>query len=377
MKSDRCYFAVKGKRCSAPREPFSNFCSDHQATFAQLDNPTLLNQAADRMRRTMYVNAEKKLSCVLDMEVWGEFNNYLNELSGRGYNAREAMDAVGTIALERGLFDDLFQGIGLDPKWKRFEKIVAGIHMLTAEGAEVKFDDEIVGRRTGRPRQIDVSIRFKQTYYDYLAIIECKDYDSKVPIEKVEAFRTKIEDVGAMKGIMVSPKGFQEGAIKTAEAHNIELFTLTEIKSDWTKTIKADIWELPFPAHIEFDYPFFDATDLSEHEIRMGDLLFYTDQLTPPIPLNQLLREITKWVVSKGIALPCKVEAPYDPPLLTQFPGTTFFTPIYAIIVTFENSKFAFGREIDVPPKLEKYVYSDIAKHRVHEIPAKDVPPID
>jgi hypothetical protein len=53
-------------------------------------------------------------------------------------------------------------------------------------------------------------------------------------MEKVEAFRTKLEDVGAMPGIMVSPHGFQEGAIKTAQAYNIELFTLTEVKSDWT-----------------------------------------------------------------------------------------------------------------------------------------------
>lgn len=377
--SERCYFAVKGKRCSKQRAEFSTFCAEHKSVFAELDNPTLIGQAAHSFRKTLYVNQEKKLSCTLDIEVWGNFNNYMNELSARGYKSREAMDAVGSIAIEKGLLDDLYKEMGLDPKWKKFEKIVAGIHMLTAEGAEIKFDDQITGRRTGRKRQIDVSIRFKQAYYDYLAIVECKDYDTKVPIDKVEAFRTKLEDVGAMKGIMVSPKGFQEGAVKTAEAYNIDLFTLTEVKSDWTKTIKAGVLTLPFPTNIEFDYPFFDTSTIyaEPQPIKFGDVIFYKDQHSPPLPLSQILADMTKWVIREELPLPCVVEAPYDPPLLTRFHGTDFYTPIYVIKVTLENSKFAFGREIDVPPKLVKYIYSDVAKERVHEIPAEDVPPID
>jgi hypothetical protein len=81
---------------------------------------------------------------------------------------------------------------------------------MNEEGAEVKFNDYIVGK-SGRKRQVDVSIRFKHKYYDYLAVIECKDYGIKVPIEKAEAFCTKVKDVGANKGIMVSAKGSSTG----------------------------------------------------------------------------------------------------------------------------------------------------------------------
>jgi hypothetical protein len=182
-----------------------------------------------------------------------------------------------------------------------------------------------------------------------------------------------------MHGIMVSPHGFQEGAIATAKAYNIELFTLKEVKSDWTKTIKAEVLTLPYPTDIEFDYPYFETHGLYKkpHHIEYGEALFYKDQNSPPISLHDLLGEIAKWVVEQKLALPCVVEAPFDPPLLTQFPKTNFYTPIYSLTVTFKPSKFAVGYEIDMPPKTVKYIYSDVAKEKVHEVPADDMPKID
>jgi hypothetical protein len=373
-----CYFMIKGEECTKKRIPLCNFCPEHKAFLAALDNPTLIEKAARTWVNLMYVNDEKILTAKVDMELIGDLTNYLNELSERGYSDDEAMDAIADITLEKGMLDDIHKQMGRDPKWKKFEKLVAGIHMLTSQGAEVKFDDHIIGRRTGSNRQIDVSIRFKQGLYDYLAIIECKDYGRKASIDKVEAFRTKMEDVGARHGIMVSPQGFQRGAIKTAEAYNIELFTLTEVKSDWTKTLKAEVFTLPFPTDIEFDYPTFEMPKLYERPqpMEFGRMYFYKDQYNPPIPLSQILADISKRVVADRVPIPCNVRVRCNPPLLTQFPGTSFYTPIYEIMIRMENSRFAFGHEIDMPPKIVKYIYSDIAKERVHEIPAKDVPPI-
>lgn len=373
-----CYFLIKGKECSNKRIPYSNFCPEHKAFFTTEDNPTLIEQGARALCKLMYVNSEKKITARPDMEVIGDFNNILNELTERGYTDDEAMNAFGDFAAENGLMDDLQKEIGKDPKWKRFEKVVARIHMLIAKGAEVKFDDHIIGRKTGNSRQVDVSIRFKQTFYDYLAIVECKDYAGRVPVKEVEAFSKKLEDLGANKGIMVSREGFQDGASKTAAADGIELFTLTEVKSDWTKTIKAEVLTLPFPTNIEFDHPDFDMPDLYKEPVAMQyrDILFYKDQYSPAIPLHQLVGNMAHWAIERKLKLPCVIESPLDPPLLTQFPGTNFFTPIYSITVTLEPSKFAFGREIDMPPRLVKYIYSDIAKERIHEIPADDVPPI-
>jgi hypothetical protein len=331
------------------------------------------------MKGMMYVNESKKLVGIPDVKLSGEFYNTLNELIARGYSEEESLDAFAAIVQEQGLFNDFYKQMGKDPKWKKFEKIIAGIHMLVAEGAEVKFDDHIPDRVTGDDRQIDVSVRFKQGLYDHLVIIECKDYGSRnVSMEKVEAFETKKKDVGATLGIMVSPKGFQKGAVKKAKFYNIELYTLTEVKSDWTKHIKAEVLSLPFPTNIELDYPYFDLPDSYQEPqpIQFGDMLFYKNQHKLPMSLDEIIRRIAKWVIKKDLLLPCKVTVPYDPPLLTRFLGTDFYTPIYSITVTLESHRLAVGWEVDMPPKLIKYVYSDIEKEKVHEIPAKDVPPI-
>ena len=70
----------------------------------------------------------------------------------------------------------------------------------------------------GGGREIDVLLTGSLAGQVVHFPIECKDYKTSVPIAAVEAFRTKLEDVGADKGIMVSSRGFQQGAIETARA---------------------------------------------------------------------------------------------------------------------------------------------------------------
>lgn len=82
------------------------------------------------------------------------------------------------------------------PKWKKFERIVAAIHVAEAKGATVTWNEDIGGR------QFDVAIRFKSQFYNYLTLIECKDWSDAVPAEKVDAFVTKSRKAGANKAIM-------------------------------------------------------------------------------------------------------------------------------------------------------------------------------
>jgi hypothetical protein len=107
-----------------------------------------------------------------------------------------------------------------EKKWKMFERIVAAIHLAEQKGATVKWDETIKGR------QFDVTVRFKHGLYEYLSVVECKDYATPVPAEKVDALVTKFRDVGADKAIMVAASGFQAGAIDVAKRHGIQLFSL-------------------------------------------------------------------------------------------------------------------------------------------------------
>lgn len=101
--------------------------------------------------------------------------------------------------------------------WEHFELLVAAVHKAADAGAEVKWNDVINGR------QFDVSIRFRKGLYDHLTVVECKNYETPVPVEKVEAFITKSQDVHANVAVLASSSGFQAGAKDVALRHNITL----------------------------------------------------------------------------------------------------------------------------------------------------------
>lgn len=107
--------------------------------------------------------------------------------------------------------------------WKLFERLVAAIHHSESRGAKVVWNDKI------NRRQFNVTVRFQHGLYQYLTVIECRDNQRPVSVDKVEAYVTKSRDAKADKAIMVSSSGYQDGCIEVANRHNIELFTLEEI----------------------------------------------------------------------------------------------------------------------------------------------------
>jgi Restriction endonuclease len=107
-------------------------------------------------------------------------------------------------------------------KWKHFERVVAAIHKAADQPADVRWNETI------NDRQFDVTIRFRRGLYEYLTVIECKDYQTAVPVDKVEAFNTKARDVKAKCVVMASTSGFQSGAQEVALRHDVTLIHVTE-----------------------------------------------------------------------------------------------------------------------------------------------------
>jgi hypothetical protein len=64
--------------------------------------------------------------------------------------------------------------------------------------------------------------------FSVLFLVECKCYSQKVEVGDIEEFRTKIDDIGAHKGIVFSTIGYESGAIKTAKAYGIGLARLSD-----------------------------------------------------------------------------------------------------------------------------------------------------
>lgn len=371
---NQCPFIDGGVRCEGTVADPSPFCSGHKDFFSGLSNQELLEAAAKCSREVVSVTPQKKIATTSDPEVMGRWTNYIIELGTRGYGPEEIQSALTSVAEALKIYEDLDRELGgIDPKWKKFEKLVAGIHKMKERGAEVTFDDKIVGKRTGEERQIDVSVRFRHGYYGYLIAIECKDYKNRVSVDKVEAFRTKLEDIGADKGIMVSPCGFQKGAVKTAKAYDIELFTLTQEVSDWTKVVRDEVIKFPFPVIVQFEHPVYGG-HYEQGRTFYDEVLFYKDDMSPPITLERLVMEAAAQVYNEGRELPCEVYVPFEQELLTKFPDYQSYVPVAGMAVTFEGYDWKVSREIDMPPRTERYVYGDVEQKNRYEIPAHAEP---
>lgn len=133
--------------------------------------------------------------------------------------------------------------------WEKFERLVAAVNLAADKDATVKWDDTVDGR------QFDVTIRYKKGLYDFLIVIECKDFATPIPIEKVEAFATKSSSVGANRAILASSSGFQSGAIQSARENNIILY----------KVSKSEDLNLPVGVKIRGKIPVNVVTNVKFH----------------------------------------------------------------------------------------------------------------
>lgn len=123
----------------------------------------------------------------------------------------------------------------LNPRWLKFERLVAAIQRTDAPLALVEWNSRIAGR------QFDVVLRFAVGSHSYLTVFECKDQARPVPVGDIEAFVIKARDAGASKAVIVSSSGFQSGAFDVARRHHIELFTLSYLDEVPEELLSADL----------------------------------------------------------------------------------------------------------------------------------------
>lgn len=100
------------------------------------------------------------------------------------------------------------------------ERIVAGIHAVTTEDADVTWNETINGR------QFDVVVRFVVGTLRYLVLVEVKNRTRKASVEDLDAFINKARDQLASKAVFVTAAGYQSGALAVAERHGVDLFTV-------------------------------------------------------------------------------------------------------------------------------------------------------
>lgn len=98
----------------------------------------------------------------------------------------------------------------------------------------VKHNVKLKGK-SGCEHQIDVYWEYEIAGNMNRVAIECKNYDSQVPIGKVRDFFGLLQDLNNVRGIMVSSKGYQDGAKKFASFYGISLKELR--RPIWNESI--------------------------------------------------------------------------------------------------------------------------------------------
>lgn len=120
--------------------------------------------------------------------------------------------------------------------------------------------------------QIDVFAEYTALGCNHKVIIECKHHAGNIKRALVTDLYTKMQSIGAQKGILISTSGFQRDAVKFAKAHGIALWQVFDnrikhISNSASREIPlAMVWQMEVEHYLpkyfvmewdcEEDYPY-------------------------------------------------------------------------------------------------------------------------
>ena len=137
-----------------------------------------------------------------------------------------------------------------------YEKLTAEIHRIFDPAASIQHDEKILGK-SGRERQIDVSIRRNVDGNEVFIIVECKYHGTPVGIGMIDELVGKLEDVGAHKAILVSDSGFRKGALQRARSSGkIDVVSIVDneipdLRTRVTFSLHVCFHKLSFPFNVQ------------------------------------------------------------------------------------------------------------------------------
>jgi hypothetical protein len=116
-------------------------------------------------------------------------------------------------------------------KWKEFENFITHLESLLNKNPSASIKkNTYLNTSNGSRRQIDILLTHNIDRHEFKTVIECKDWKRKVDVDVIESFASKLNAVGAQRGIIVSKTGFTSGSIKESKSYkNITLYRIEEI----------------------------------------------------------------------------------------------------------------------------------------------------
>lgn len=355
---------AKPARCAKPRVAFSPFCEKHDKKFRHVENKELLDHFGACLKALLYPLDNGEVAIKHDDPLkFGEITNLFNELYHRGYTRKE----LGSYLFqpgEIGPLDELLKDLGTIPKWRRFEKLVEAIHRAQFDYATVQYDEKIRGRRSGRLRQADITVRIQHLYYSILIAIECKDHKNAIKAESVEAFRTKLDDIGADRGVMVASNDYQKGAVEVANAYGIDLFTLSEITADWRSVTRIFEQRIPFPTAISFLPPIKDhhLSQPTPADFGFDEILFEFTEPNTVRSLAEICVDVCEWAALENLSLPQQIDV-YFERLVDVFLPDKNRVQAKGVSIKLTSYLHREKKQLDLPPQTVRYGYKDIVRN--------------
>ena len=124
---------------------------------------------------------------------------------------------------------------------KEYERFVARLQQaildseqyIQQKNIKIEINKKIVDKN-GLKREFDVYWEYELAGIKYKTVIECKDYQSNISLEKIDALVGKLQDFPDIRGIFATRKGYQSGAKDKAEKNKIDLLIFREQNNtDW------------------------------------------------------------------------------------------------------------------------------------------------
>lgn len=129
-----------------------------------------------------------------------------------------------------------------EPKWKRFEALVAQVQKAFSPDAKITLNERIMGRWSDTLREVDIVVRQQVGQFGILIILDCKDHKRPVDVKHIEEFIGLVGDVSANKGAMVSASGFTETAKTRAVNSGVDLYRLVDAEAhDWQTYVSIPV----------------------------------------------------------------------------------------------------------------------------------------
>jgi hypothetical protein len=123
----------------------------------------------------------------------------------------------------------------MNKTWKEYEEFVRNLQQAIINSEEFAKHknitvekNKIIKDRNGIDREFDIYWEYELCGLVYKTVIECKDYNSKIKINKIDELLGKLHDIPDIKPVFATKKGYESGAKNKAKQNNIELLIVRE-----------------------------------------------------------------------------------------------------------------------------------------------------